>query len=123
MTATLSAFDSPRARRTLRAVRLVHTGVWLFFVAVILAIPVAAFQRRFGLFLTLTAIVLVEVAVLLANGLSCPLTGIAARYTEDRRDNFDIYLPLWAARYNKVIFGSLFIAGVVFGIVLALMPN
>jgi len=120
MTATSSAFDSRRARRTLRAVRLIHTVVWLFFVSVILTIPVAAFQRRFSLFLTLTAIVLVEVAVLLGNGLSCPLTGVAARYTEDRRDNFDIYLPIWVARYNKVIFGSLFIAGVVFGIVRAL---
>jgi hypothetical protein len=28
----------------------------------------------------------------------CPLTGIAARYTDDRRDNFDIYLPPWLAR-------------------------
>jgi polyferredoxin len=123
MTATLSALDSRRARRTLRAVRLIHTVVWLFFVAVILAIPVAAWQRRFSLFLTLTALVLVEVAVLLWNGFSCPLTGVAARYTADRRDNFDIYLPLWLARYNKLIFGSLFVAGVVVGIVLALVPN
>jgi hypothetical protein len=119
MTATLSALDGRRARRTLRVVRLIHTVVWLFFVAVILAIPVAAWQRRFSLFLTLTALVLVEVAVLLWNGFSCPLTGVAARYTADRRDNFDIYLPLWLARYNKLIFGSLFIAGVAFGIVLA----
>ena len=122
VTAPLSASDTGRTRRTLHAVRLIHTVVWLFFVAVILAIPVAAWQRRFTLFLTLTAIVLVEVAVLLGNGLSCPLTGVAARYTDDRRDNFDIYLPLWLARYNKVIFGSLFVAGVVFGTVLAMMP-
>jgi hypothetical protein len=44
----------------------------------------------------------------------CPLTGVAARYTDDRRDNFDIYLPLWLARYNKLIFGSLFAAGLLF---------
>jgi len=24
---------------------------------------------------------------------------------------FDIYLPLWLARHNKTIFGSLFLAG------------
>ena len=123
MTTTLSADGTRQPRRTLSLVRLIHTVVWLFFVMVILAIPVAAWQRRFGLFLTLTVIVLVEVAVLLGNGLSCPLTAVAAQYTEDRRDNFDIYLPLWLARYNKVIFGSLFVAGVVFGIVLALVPN
>ncbi len=32
----------------------------------------------------------------------------------DRRDNFDIYLPLWLARYNKLIFGWLFVAGLLF---------
>jgi hypothetical protein len=63
------------------------------------------------------AIVGVEVLVLFLNGLKCPLTGIAARYTEDRRDNFDIYLPLWVARYNKEIFGTLFVAGVVYTLV------
>jgi hypothetical protein len=36
---------------------------------------------------------------------------MAARYTDDRADNFDIYLPLWLARYNKHIFGFLFVVG------------
>jgi hypothetical protein len=36
------------------------------------------------------------------------LTNWAARFTDDRADNFDIYLPNWLARYNKVIFGTLF---------------
>ncbi len=39
---------------------------------------------------------------------------LASRSTDDRRDNFDIYLPLWLARHNKVIFGTLFAAGLVF---------
>jgi hypothetical protein len=46
---------------------------------------------------------MIEVAVLVLNRMRCPLTGIAARFTEDRRANFDIYLPLWLARYNKQI--------------------
>ena len=104
----------------LQAIRLLHTTVWAFFVAIIVAIPVAAWQRRFGLFFVLTGIVLVEVAVLALNGLKCPLTAVAARYTEDRRDNFDIYLPLFVARYNKQIFGTLFVGGVVFGVIRAL---
>ena len=95
--------------------------VWTFFVAVILAIPIAAWQRRFGTFWLLTAIVCVEVAVLASNRLRCPLTGVAARYTDDRRDNFDIYLPLLLARYNKQIFGTLFVAGVVFGLVRSML--
>jgi len=104
----------------LTLIRLVHTIVWAFFVAVIVAIPVAAWQRKFGLFLFLVAVVLVEVAVLAANELRCPLTGVAARYTTDRRDNFDIYLPLLVARYNKQVFGTLFVAGLLFGLVRAL---
>lgn len=58
-----------------------------------------------------SGIVLIEVIVLLFNGWRCPLTGIAARFTDDRRENFDIYLPEWLARYNKVIFGVLYVAG------------
>ena len=50
-----------------------------------------------------------EVSVLLANRMRCPLTGVAARYTDDRSANFDIYLPVWLARHNKLIFGSLFV--------------
>ena len=59
----------------------------------------------------LIGLVLVECGVLAANRGRCPLTGLAARHTEQRSANFDIYLPLWLARYNKTIFGALFVAG------------
>lgn len=98
----------------LRAIKLVHTVVWALFAGCILALPVVAWSGHFRAALVLIAVVLVEVLVLLLNRFSCPLTGVAARYTEDRRPNFDIYLPLWVARYNKQIFGSLFVAGVLF---------
>jgi len=52
-----------------------------------------------------------ECVTLVANRSHCPLTDVAAAFTEDRADNFDIYLPLWLARHNKTIFGSLFLAG------------
>lgn len=78
----------------LRTIRWVHTIVWAFFAGAIVAIPFVAWQRKFGLMLWLTGIVFVEVAVLAVNQLRCPLTAVAARYTSDRRDNFDIYLPL-----------------------------
>ena len=59
----------------------------------------------------LTGLVLVEILVLLLHGWQCPLTRLAARQTDDRRDNFDIYLPEWLARHNKALFGSLFVLG------------
>lgn len=99
---------------SLRLVKTAHTAVWALFVACILAIPVFAWAGRFVPVFWLTGIVLAEILVLALNRWQCPLTGLAARYTSDRTDNFDIYLPLWLARYNKLIFGSLFIAGQVF---------
>ncbi len=66
---------------------------------------------RAGIF---TAIVAGEVLVLALNGWRCPLTAVAARYTDDRIDNFDIFLPVWLARYNKEVFGTLFVGGVLF---------
>jgi hypothetical protein len=101
----------------LRAVKWVHTIVWAFFASVVLAIPVAAWQRRFQLWFWLSAIVMVEVVVLAVNRFRCPLTAVAARYTADRQPNFDIYLPMWLARYNKEIFGSVFVAGLVLGLI------
>jgi hypothetical protein len=96
---------------TLRLVKLVHTVVWAVFAGSIVLLPVAAWRGHFALALVLIGLVLVEVLVLLANRWRCPLTDVAARYTDDRPDNFDIYLPLWLARYNKQIFGTLFVVG------------
>jgi hypothetical protein len=39
---------------------------------------------------------------------------LAARFTADRGDNFDIYLPNWVAGHNKVIFGALFVVNELF---------
>jgi hypothetical protein len=96
----------------LRVVKLAHTLAWAIFAACTLLIPVAAWMGRLDLAFVLIAVVAVEVLVLLANGLRCPLTGVAARYTSDRSDNFDIYLPLWLARYNKQVFGTIYVAGI-----------
>lgn len=101
----------------LRAVKVVHTIVWAFFAGCILLIPYFAWRRQIEIASVLIAIVTIEVAVLFANRMRCPLTGVAGRYTDDRRDNFDIYLPLWLARHNKLILGALFGAGVVYTLV------
>ncbi len=98
----------------LRTVKLLHTGAWACFAGCILAIPVLGFIRRYEAALALIGIVLAEVIILVVNGLRCPLTAVAARYTDDRRDNFDIYLPLWIARNNKFIFGLLFLLGALY---------
>jgi hypothetical protein len=98
----------------LRAVKLAHTAVWAFFVACILAIPLFTVLSRFRLAGLFVAIVALEVMVLLVNGMRCPLTDVAARYTSERQANFDIYLPDWLARNNKALFGTLYVGSVLF---------
>ena len=100
----------------LRVIKIVHTVAWAALVAVIFAIPVMAWLNRLTPVVVLTAIMLAEVAVLLVNGWRCPLTLLAARYTDDRRANFDIYLPLWLAANNKRIFGTIFVGGLMFSV-------
>ena len=96
----------------LRTVKIVHTVVWALFAGCIIALPYFAWRGRMQIAWILVAIVTVEVAVLFANRFRCPLTDVAARYTDDRRPNFDIYLPIWLAKYNKWIFGILFALGI-----------
>ncbi|MDB6113979.1 MAG: hypothetical protein JWQ62_924 [Lacunisphaera sp.] len=98
----------------LRSVKLLHTAVWLLFVLCIVAIPLLGWLDRFRPAAWLTGIVMGEVLVLACNGLRCPLTDLAARHTLDRRDNLDIYLPVWLARHNKSVFGTLFVLGTLF---------
>ena len=95
-------------------IKLAHTAAWLFFAGCIVAIPIAGAGRQFRWAAALSGLVLVECAILAVNRCRCPLTDLAGRYTQERTDNFDIYLPLWLARRNKMIFGTLFAIGELF---------
>jgi hypothetical protein len=99
---------------TLRWVKLAHTAIWAVLAGCVLAIPVCAFQGRLGVAAALIAVVGCEVLVLAVNGMRCPRTGVASRYTAERQPNFDIYLPLWLARYNQRVFGTLYVVGTVY---------
>lgn len=99
--------------RRLHAVKLVHTLAWAFFAGCTIAIVVAAWIHQLTLAVVFIGIVTIEVGILALNAWRCPLTAVAARYTDDRAPNFDIYLPRWLAQYNKEIFGPLYVVGVV----------
>lgn len=103
--------ENARTRRVLWRIRMVHTIAWAVFASSIVAIPVVTLTGSLHSALWLSLLVWVEVLILAFNDLRCPLTGVAERYTEDRSDNFDIFLPKWLARHNKLIFGSLFAIG------------
>jgi hypothetical protein len=101
--------SSPATNKPLIAIKLLHTLVWALMAGCIVAIPIIAFTWHLGWAAILSAVVLMECAVLAGNRGRCPLTDWAGRYTDHRSDNFDIYLPNWLARHNKLIFGSLFV--------------
>jgi polyferredoxin len=97
----------------LRSIKLIHNIVWIVMVAADLYILYAGITKTFNLLLIISIVLLViETLVLVFNGWTCPLTSVAGKYTEDRSANFDIYLPGILAKYNKAIFGTIFIAGI-----------
>ena len=104
--------STPTAGLALVAIKLAHTAIWAFFVACILAIWGFALQGRYGNAVIMIGIVLLEVIVLGLNGGRCSISSVAGRYTHDRCANFDIYLPAWLARNNKLVFGTLYGAGI-----------
>jgi len=101
----------------LTTIKVIHTIVWAILGGCVIAIPVASWFDKHRLAAWLAAVVAVEILVLAVNHGRCPLTSVAARYTDDRRADFDIYLPLWLARHNKLIFGILYFAGIIFALV------
>lgn len=54
-----------------------------------------------------------EGIVLLVFKMFCPLTIMARKYSDSEKDNFDIFLPNWLAKYNKLIFTTLYIIGLI----------
>ena len=53
--------------------------------------------------------IIIEFLVLLYFKMICPLTIIAKKYSTSNKENFDIYLPNWLAKYNKQIYTTFFI--------------
>jgi hypothetical protein len=95
----------------LTAIKLLHTVIWAILAGSIVVLPLAGVLRRFRWAAIITGLVVLECGVLAVNRGRCPLSDVAQQFTADRAANFDIYLPNWLARHNKVVFGVLFIAG------------
>lgn len=99
------------------AVKVAHTIAWAFFASCTVLLPFAAHANHFRLAALLISFILLETLTLLVNRWRCPLTGLAGRFTAERQANFDIYLTQWLAKYNKEIFGSLFVVGLAYTVI------
>ena len=98
-------------------IKSVHTLVWIFFNVVLFYMAYAVIINKIDLWVWVgVVLIFLEGIVLLIFNKMCPLTIIARKYSDSPKDNFDIYLPNWLARYNKLIYTSIFVV-IVFGIV------
>ena len=86
-------------------IKIIHTLVWLFFNVVIFYMLYAVIANKIDwLVWTGYGLIAAEGLVLLIFKNICPITIVARGYAASGKDNFDIFLPNWLARYNKVIY-------------------
>ena len=97
---------------TLFAIKLIHTLIWIFFVSVIFYILYSGVTNTITNYTWIgIGLIIGEGLILLLFKMSCPLPVVARRYSDSRKDNFDIFLPNWLAKHNKLIFTSIFLIG------------
>jgi hypothetical protein len=86
-------------------IKSLHTLIWIFFNVVIFYMLYAVIRDKLDFWLWLGyGLIILEGITLILFKLSCPLTVVARNYSASQKDNFDIYLPNWLAKYNKLIY-------------------
>jgi len=96
----------------LMLIKIIHTAIWCIFVVAILYVLYAGIFNRVNVLVWISiGLVFIECIVLLICKWKCPFTLIGQKYTDNHRVGFDIFLPTWLAKNNKIIFGVLFIVG------------
>jgi len=100
-------------RQKLIIIKTFHSLIWLFYNVVIFYFVYAVIAGKIDFWLWLClGLVILECIILLVFKKMCPVTIIARRYSHSPRDNFDIFLPNWLARYNKLIYSIIMGVGV-----------
>lgn len=94
----------------LTSVKIIHTIIWVFFNVILCYLLYAVISNKIDnlVWLCIGLIILEGMVLLFFKGI-CPLTIIARKYSTSTKANFDIYLPVWLAKYNKVIYTTIFI--------------
>ena len=95
-------------------VKLLHTLIWIFFNVVIFYLLYAVVVNRIDMWVWIClAAILGEALVLVLFKTVCPVTIVARRYSDSKAENFDIFLPLWLAKYNKEIYTVIVLISVI----------
>lgn len=96
------------------SVKLMHTAIWAIFVTVIVYVLYCGVADDVNRYTWIAiGLVIAEGLTLVVFGGRCPLTVLARNYSDSNRDNFDIFLPNWLARYNQVIFTTVYVVGLI----------
>ena len=91
-------------------VKSIHTFIWIFFNVVMFYMLYAVLTNKLDLWLWIGfGLFVLEGITLLLFKFYCPLTLIARKYSDSTKDNFDIYLPNWLAKYTKPIYTTLLV--------------
>jgi len=94
----------------LTLIKLIHTIIWLFFNVVIFYMLYAVLMNKLDTWLWIGyGLFLLEGITLLLFKFFCPLTVIARKYSDSTKENFDIYLPNWLAKHNKLIYTTILV--------------
>lgn len=89
----------------LTIVKLIHTLVWIFYNVIIGYLLYAAITNKIDKWTWVCwGLIIIEGLILAVFKNICPITLIARKFSDSKRDNFDIFLPLWLARNNKIIY-------------------
>lgn len=103
-----------QANSKLILVKLLHTVIWVFFNIVIFYFLYAVIINKIDKWVWIClSLIGFEVLVLLIFKSVCPVTILASKYSDSTRANFDIYLPQWLAKYNKLIYSVIVITGLI----------
>jgi len=95
-------------------VKTLHTAIWVFFNVVIFYLLYAVIINKIDIWVWIClALILLEGIVLVVFKSICPVTLIARKYSDSQKENFDIYLPNWLAKYNKLIYTTIVLIAVV----------
>tara|TARA_R110002167_G_scaffold123399_6_gene302322 strand:+ start:478 stop:813 length:336 start_codon:yes stop_codon:yes gene_type:complete len=95
-------------------IKILHTVIWLFYNVVIFYLLYAVIINKIDIWVWIcVGLVVLEGLILWVFNMFCPLTVLARNYSDSTKDNFDIFLPNWLAKYNKLIYTSIFIVAIV----------
>ncbi len=107
-------------KNKLLTAKVIHTIIWLLFNVVLFYMAYEVINNEIDRFIWFgIGFIVIEGIVLLIFKWQCPFTIIARKYSTSTKENFDIYLPNWLAKYNKPIYITIFviiISGLIFRI-------